>query len=185
MSNISSYEDWVVFDQKPGSLSTVETPSWLIKGCPQCGCKSWQVTNDHWCYCDGCAKGWPTAFCFTHAPLSSLDEHGYHCCFCRGYGTRVVDGKLVVCDDCGGSTTQPNPISAEHVDLVHEWLDSLEKVNVLMLDNGSVYGYVERQVIHDNIPRNATSLGQQHFGMGFKLAHIIVSDWMYNRINEW
>jgi hypothetical protein len=180
-----TYEDWVAFDSKPGSLSTVLTPSWLLKGCPRCGCTSWAVTNDHWCYCDGCNKGWPTEFAFTHAPLSSLDKHGYHCCFCRGYGTRVVEGKVEVCDDCSGKQTQPNPISSKHVELVHEWLDSLEKVNVLTLVNSSLYGYIERQVIYDDIPQDVTSLCQQHFGMEFKLAHIIVSDWIYNMVNEW
>lgn len=67
MTRISTYEEFVDFARQPGAIVTVRDPDWLLKGCPKCGGTSWGVTSDCWAYCDGCAKGYSTAYPFTKA----------------------------------------------------------------------------------------------------------------------
>lgn len=100
---MNTSQEWREFARKPGAITTVMSRNWLLDGCPKCGCKTWQVTNDCYAYCDGCAKGYSTAYPFTHAMLSRFDRHGLHCFMCDGYGER--DGE--VCDECRGKVTQP------------------------------------------------------------------------------
>ncbi len=97
-----TYEEWKVIANKPGSVTTVMELSWLLKGCPKCGCTSWQVTNDGWCYCDGCSKGYSTWGTWTSIPLAHYDQCGFHCFMCKGYGLRNGD----ICDECDGEVTQ-------------------------------------------------------------------------------
>ena len=61
---------------KSGSGGLVDNQTWLTNGCPKCGCKSWQVTNDYWAYCDGCHKGYPTRYAITNSPLADLKPDG-------------------------------------------------------------------------------------------------------------
>lgn len=100
---METYEEWKEFVNKPGSISTVMSLEWLLKGCPKCGCQEWQLTNDGWCYCDGCSKGYSTYYIWTNRSLVHFDINGHHCFMCRGYGER--DGER--CDECGGRRTQP------------------------------------------------------------------------------
>ena len=53
-------QEWREIWQSPGGISTCRDTRWLLNGCPRCGCKEWQVTDDGWAYCDGCAVGIPT-----------------------------------------------------------------------------------------------------------------------------
>lgn len=99
-----TYEEWVSIYKKPGGgISTVMSQDWLLKGCPICGCKEWQLTNDGWAYCDGCAKGYSTYGIWTNLPLVHFDKNGHHCFMCNGYG--AIRGEK--CDQCGGERTQP------------------------------------------------------------------------------
>lgn len=101
-------QEWQEFARKPGAITTVMSRDWLLDGCPICDCKAWSVTNDCWAYCDGCSKGYRTAYSFAGTTLlSHFDEHGLHCFMCDGYGER--DGE--VCDECQGEVTQPERIS--------------------------------------------------------------------------
>ena len=93
-----TYKNWV--KHKRG---TVKDLDWLLRGCPRCECREWQVTNDGWCYCDGCNAGYDTNGIWTNATLSHFDKNGFHCFMCHGYGIR--DGKP--CKDCGNRVTQP------------------------------------------------------------------------------
>ena len=101
---METYEEWVEFANRPGSVSTVRELEWLLRGCPRCGCTSWQVTNDGWCYCDGCSAGFSTWGIWTNVPLAHFDEHGFHCFMCKGRG-RLEAGEL--CDECKGLITRP------------------------------------------------------------------------------
>ena len=103
---MDTYEEWVEFEKKVGAKSTVMYKDWLLQGCPKCGCKEWELTNDGWCYCTGCNKGYPTNGIWTNSPLVFFDKNGYHCFFCRGHGER--DGET--CDECYGCATQPSNI---------------------------------------------------------------------------
>lgn len=99
-----TYEEWVQYHKKPGAgISTVRYQNWLLKGCPICGCKEWQLTSDGWAYCDGCAKDYSTYSAWTNKPLEHFDENGYHCFMCKGHG--FINGER--CDICGGRVTQP------------------------------------------------------------------------------
>lgn len=60
-------KDWRRTYGKPGGIGIAMSSTWLLNGCPICGCKSWQVTSDCWAYCDGCAKGIPTDYPFTES----------------------------------------------------------------------------------------------------------------------
>ena len=93
-----TYENW-----QKNKRGTVKSLDWLLKGCPVCGCTTWQVTNDGWCYCDGCNKGYDTNGIWTGASLSHYDKNGFHCFMCKGHGKR--DG--ILCDECHGRITQP------------------------------------------------------------------------------
>jgi len=69
-------QQWREAYQSPGGVSVCLSPRWLLNGCPQCGCKSWQLTCDGWAYCDGCSKGIPTDGPFTSYILAHFDENG-------------------------------------------------------------------------------------------------------------
>ena len=83
---METHEEWVEFHKSPGALSTAMSLDWLLQGCPFCGCKEWDVTNDGWCYCDGCAHGFPTDFIWTNEPLAHFDKNGFSCFMCHGTG---------------------------------------------------------------------------------------------------
>lgn len=73
---IKTAQDWRDFYKSPGAIATCETPQWLAEGCPKCGCKKWDVTDDCWAYCCGCAKGFPTDYPFTRSDcVETLDFH--------------------------------------------------------------------------------------------------------------
>ena len=95
--NRRTYEEWRDAVKRGALGCIVDSPSWLLEGCPTCGCKEWQVTNDHWCYCDKCARGFPTDFAFTNRSLAHFDENGYHCFMCKGTGETRAGNK---CDEC-------------------------------------------------------------------------------------
>lgn len=57
-------ELWRKIYSSPGGIAVCMSPQWLLNGCPKCGCKTWQVTDDHWAYCDDCSKGIPTDYSF-------------------------------------------------------------------------------------------------------------------------
>jgi hypothetical protein len=94
-----TYEEWYEFNQKKGtSTSMVGSPEWLLKGCPKCGGKEWQVTNDGWCYCDECGKGYTTDGIWVNAPLVHWNENGFSCFMCKGTGKTRGGEECDVCD---------------------------------------------------------------------------------------
>jgi hypothetical protein len=58
-------QDWRECYASPGGIAICQSPQWLLNGCPKCGGKRWQVTDDCWAYCMGCSKGIPTDYPFT------------------------------------------------------------------------------------------------------------------------
>lgn len=110
---MNTYEEWKVFANKPGAITTVMYQDWLLQGCPKCDGKEWELTNDGWAYCCGCSKGYSTNGIWVHAPLVFYDKNGYHCFMCRGYGKR--DG--ATCEDCCGRFTQPETLCASNKSL--------------------------------------------------------------------
>ena len=102
---METHKEWVEFCKKPGAITTVMYQEWLLEGCPKCGCKEWEITNDGWCYCNGCSKGYSTYGIWTNATLVFYDKSGYHCFMCHGHGKRNGE----ICEDCGGRVTQPAP----------------------------------------------------------------------------
>ena len=95
-------KEWREFLQRPGAIATCMSPSWLMEGCPKCGCKEWTVTSDCRAYCESCKAGYSTDFPFTHRCISFMDAHGdMHCLFCRGTGE--CNGEE--CQDCNGQVT--------------------------------------------------------------------------------
>lgn len=94
---ITTSKEWREFYSSPGAIAECRAPSWLLDGCPKCGCTEWQVTNDYWAYCDDCGKGYPTAFPFTHAPLAHWGKDGFTCFMCRDTGLTKLGEP---CDEC-------------------------------------------------------------------------------------
>jgi len=96
-----TYEKWVDLTKK-GGRGMVKHLDWLDRGCPACGCKGWQVTNDGWCYCDGCSRGYSTDGPWTLWPLRHYKNGRFHCFVCSGTGlTRAKEP----CDECDGTVT--------------------------------------------------------------------------------
>ncbi len=94
-----TYEEWVEFHKKKGiGTSTVDSLDWLLKGCPICGCKEWDVTNDGWCYCDGCSQGFCTYGIWINVPLAHYNKDGFSCFMCHGTGKEINSGD--VCHEC-------------------------------------------------------------------------------------
>ena len=101
---MNGYENWVRISKSPGGQATVMSTEWLLKGCPKCGCKTWQLTDDGWAYCDGCRKGYSLySDIRINALIVHYDKYGQHCFMCEGTGIR--DGET--CEECGGKVTQP------------------------------------------------------------------------------
>ena len=69
-------KEWREYSKSSGRGGEVDSQTWLTNGCPFCDCKSWQVTNDHWAYCDSCNKGFPTRYAMTNSPLAILKSDG-------------------------------------------------------------------------------------------------------------
>ena len=67
-----NYQEFVEFMKRPGAKSTIRY-DWMIKGCPKCGSKKWQVTMDAWAYCEGCGASFPTEYALTNMPVDYLD----------------------------------------------------------------------------------------------------------------
>jgi hypothetical protein len=92
-----TYEDWVEHS-KDGQGGQVDSLAWLDKGCPKCNSEGgWQVTNDGWCYCDGCAKGYPTRDIFTNWPLEHYEDGKFSCFMCEG--TKITQDGMT-CMEC-------------------------------------------------------------------------------------
>ena len=93
-----TYEEWVALHKRKSmGTSTVMSMEWLLLGCPICEGKEWQITNDGWCYCDGCDKGFSTNGIWTNRPLVHFNKDGFSCFMCKGTKkTRSGD----VCTDC-------------------------------------------------------------------------------------
>ena len=93
-----TYVKWVEYTQKHGRGGMVDNTDWLLKGCPKCESVEWQITNDGWCYCDGCNLGYPTSYIMVNTPLVHFNKDGFNCFMCRGTGkTRSGED----CDECG------------------------------------------------------------------------------------
>ena len=58
-----NWKEWHKFMKSPGAISTVDSVSFLLEGgCPECGCKSWQITGDGWAFCNNCGYGQKQTF---------------------------------------------------------------------------------------------------------------------------
>ena len=60
-----SEKEWREIYKKAGGIAVCADPTWLLNGCPRCGNKTWEVTNDCYANCKKCLKGIPTDFPFT------------------------------------------------------------------------------------------------------------------------
>lgn len=69
---IKTYEEFAEFVRRSGAQATI-TYTWMMKGCPLCGCKRWEVTSDGWAYCMKCNKGFPTDKIYAISYLDVLD----------------------------------------------------------------------------------------------------------------
>lgn len=70
--------EWREFFAKPGAQAECQSPSWLTEGCPRCGGKRWEVTDDAWAYClnPSCRFATSTAWPFTRHTLAVLNADG-------------------------------------------------------------------------------------------------------------
>lgn len=57
---------------KRGGKCTIKF-SWMREGCPTCGCKRWEITNDGWAYCTSCSRGFSMETIMTNRPLEIVD----------------------------------------------------------------------------------------------------------------
>ena len=89
---MKTHKEWVEFHKIPGGKSTVMSLGWLLQGCPFCEVTEWDITNDGWCYCDGCARGFPTDV-WARKSLEHFNKDGFSCFMCHGTGKTKSDSE--------------------------------------------------------------------------------------------